>query len=366
MSAGNSTSSSLPVRGARFPGKYVQGPGAIELLGVESKLLGSNIFCVLDRGIAELLHPLVTLALADLSKVSIVTHGGECTWAEIASIELQACELESNCVVGLGGGKALDTAKAVANNLNVPCIVVPTIAASDAPCSALAIIYKDDGSLDQAMHLNRNPDVVIADTSLIAAAPTRFLIAGIGDGLATCLEATACRLSNANNTFGFPGVALAFEIARLCEITLFEFGRQAVAECNEGAPGLATERVVEANILLSGLGFESCGVAAAHGIQDGLCELDETHHSLHGEKVAIGILCELKLQDADVGKYEKYKTFMAEIGLPTKLAQIGMAAPTKEMLERVALRACRKDDIIHNEPMVVTPDKVVRVLNELI
>ena len=246
MSAGNLTNRLPPVCGIRFPGKYLQGPCAIEFLGSESKLLGSRVFSILDRGIVELLRPMVTSSLTEYCEFEIVVQEGDCTWTEIASLEHRAREFGSDCIVGLGGGKVLDTAKAVANNLALPIIVVPTIAASDAPCSALAIIYNDDGSLDQAMHLRRNPDVVIADTSLIAAAPTRFLVAGIGDGLATCLEANACKLSSANNTFGFPGMALAFEIARLCESTLFEFGKQAVGECEQSTPGFATERVVEA------------------------------------------------------------------------------------------------------------------------
>ena len=125
------------------------------------------------------------------------------------------------------------------------------------------------------------------------------------------------------------------------------------------------ERVVEANILLSGLGFESCGVAAAHGIQDGLSELEETHSSLHGEKVAIGILGELKLQTSDDQDFKKFEDFMTRIGLPTRLRHIGIPDAKKELLERVAKRACRENDIIHNEPFPVSPDMVVRVLEEL-
>ena len=127
----------------------------------------------------------------------------------------------------------------------------------------------------------------------------------------------------------------------------------------------AVERVVEANILLSGLGFESCGVAAAHGIQDGLCELDETHSSLHGEKVAIGILAELDMQGADPGSIRRYQDFMQKIGLPVSLPEIGVSEISEEQLDRVAVRACRAGDIIHNEPMPVTPDMVKQALRNL-
>lgn len=366
MSAGDTQTDLLDrIRGIRFPGKYLQGPGAINQIGHVCKEFGARVFCVLDHGVADMLRPKIISAFDGHCELSLVKHDGDCTWTEIDNLAHQAKEFGCDCIVGLGGGKALDTAKAVADLLASACVVVPTIAASDAPCSALAIVYHEDGSLDRAHHLARNPDVVIADTNLIAAAPSRFLAAGIADGLATSIEANACRTSGAKNTFGVLGVSLAYEIADLCEKVLFEFGEQAIAECEESVPGIAIERVTEANILLSGLGFESCGVAAAHGIQDGLCELDETHNSLHGEKVAIGILAELKLQKASDQQFRRYEEFMEKLGLPTKLSHIGILDARVELLEKVAVRACRKGDIIHNEPMPVTPEMVVRVLKEL-
>ena len=366
MSAGSAQADQHQrIRGIRFPGKYLQGPDAINQLGCVCKEYGARAFCVLDHGIADMLRPIIYSAFDDHCELSLVSHDGDCTWAEIGNLAHQAKEFRCDCIVGLGGGKALDAAKAVADRLVSPCVVVPTIAASDAPCSALAIIYNEDGSLNRAHHLARNPDVVIADTNLIAAAPSRFLAAGIADGLATSIEANACRTSGANNTFGVLGISLAYEIADLCEKVLFEFGEQAIAECEESIPGIAIERVTEANILLSGLGFESCGVAAAHGIQDGLCELYETHSSLHGEKVAIGILAELKLQNASDQHFQRYEEFMGKLGLPTRLSHIGILDAKKEFLEKVATRACKKGDIIHNEPMSVTPEMVVGVLKQL-
>lgn len=353
------------ITGIRFPGKYLQGPEAIRLLGAEVSNLGGRAVCLIDRGITAVLEPLVKDALTGCCEFLIVEHGGECTLNEITSVKQSALTFESDVVIGVGGGKVLDTAKAVADSISNPSVVVPTIAASDAPCSALAIIYHDDGSLDRAMHLTRNPDVVIADTQLIAAAPSRFLSAGMGDGLATWLEADACRRASANNTFGFRGVSLAYEIAAQCRDTIFKYGIEALAQCDDGQPGEAFERIVEANILLSGLGFESCGVAAAHGVQDGLCELPESHGSLHGEKVSIGILAELKLQSASQDEFLKYENFLKSIRLPTRLSGLGML-PTADGLAIVARRACRPGDIIHNEPMQVTEEMVVKILSELV
>jgi glycerol dehydrogenase len=161
-----------------------------------------------------------------------------------------------------------------------------------------------------------------------------------------------------------PGVSLAYEIARFCRDTIFEHGEKALAECDAKTAGPALERVVEANILLSGIGFESGGVAAAHAIHHGLCELEDVHHHLHGEKVAIGVLAGLKLHGADE-EFERVRAFCRAVRLPTRLADIGIAEVTEEKLAIVARRACRPGEIIHNEPMPVTEDMVVAALKTL-
>ncbi len=352
------------LRGARFPGRYIQGAGAIARLGAEAKGFGGKAVVLLDRGIYDLLLDDVRAALEGHVSAEIVRHGGECSESQIALLSEKARQAGAELLIGAGGGKALDTAKAAARDLSLPVIILPTIAASDAPCSALAVIYNDDGSVAYDTFLPRNPDLVLVDTALIARAPARYLAAGIGDALATWYEAESCRRSGAFNCMRMPGVSLAYEIARYCRDTIFEHGAAALAECDADTAGPALERVVEANILLSGIGFESGGVAAAHAIHHGLCELEDVHHHLHGEKVAIGVLAGLKLHDADE-EFERVRDFCRSVRLPIRLADIGIADVTEEKLATVARRACRPGEIIHNEPMPVTEDMVVKALRTL-
>lgn len=351
------------VLGSRFPGRYLQGPGLLSRLGEEAGLFGAHAACLLDRSVYAALEDPIRSACKDKVTLSLVEHGGECSQAEIARV--RGLSEAAGLIIGAGGGKALDTAKAVAQELGVPCIILPTIAASDAPCSALSVIYREDGPVDHDLFLLRNPDLVIVDTSIIATAPPRFLAAGIGDALATWYEAESCRRSGALNCLGTQGLPLAYEIARLCRDTVLEFGAAALTECEARHTGPALERVVEANILLSGIGFESGGVAAAHAIHHGLSELDDVHGSLHGEKVAIGILAGLKLHDAEE-EFERIRDFCASVRLPIRLADIGIVDPDERKLRIVAARACRQGEIIHNEPMPVTPDMVVAALQALI
>lgn len=352
------------LKGVRFPGRYIQGPGALVRLGPEVAGYGAKALVLLDAGVFDLFADEVGAALAGHAEAEIERFGGECTLGAIDAAAAKARSIGAAVIVGMGGGKALDTAKAAAIDANLPMIVFPTIAASDAPCSALAVIYHEDGSVSHDRFLPRNPDLVLVDTEIIAAAPPRFLAAGIGDALATWYEAASCEQSGGLNCLSLPGLPLAFTIAAACRDAIFEFGAAAMEECARGEAGPALERIVEANILLSGLGFESGGVATAHAVHHGLTMLDETHHALHGEKVAIGILAGLAMQGQDA-EYARVARFFETVGLPTKLADIGVAEATDDKLRIIAERACRPGEIIHNEPFPVEPNMVVAALSRV-
>ncbi|QKJ85553.1 Glycerol dehydrogenase [Paramixta manurensis] len=363
MSVGNAVNATI--QGARFPGRYLQGAGSLARLGEEAALFGQRVLLIVDRGIYARYVERIRAACQNLDHIALEQHGGDCTEAEIARLRQIARDADVDVVVGLGGGKTLDTAKAVAWHQSCASIIVPTIAASDAPCSALAVIYNPDGSVAYDLFLPRNPDLVLVDTALIAQAPPRFLVAGMGDALATFYEAEACRLSHAKNPFGVHGLPVAWALARQCRDTLFEFGAAALEQCRQQQAGEALERIVEANILLSGLGFESGGVAAAHAIHHGLCELHATHDYLHGEKVALGVLAELRLQQAPEAVWQQVFDFCQRVGLPTSLAQLGITDPDEAQLRQIAERACRQGEIIYNEPFPISVERVVAVLDTL-
>lgn len=353
------------ITGARFPGRYIQARGLIGRLGAESRCFGAKALCLLDGNVAGLLEDRVRAGAEGLD-LALLIHGGECSENEIGRAVDAGKAAGVDFVIGIGGGKALDTAKAVAFRLgSVPAVIVPTIAASDAPCSALAVVYREDHTVDYDYFLPRNPDLVLVDTQIVAEAPARFLAAGIGDALATWYEAESSRKADAPNCWGTHGSPLAFEIARFCRDTIFEHGAKALEECDAKTAGAAFEKVVEANILLSGAGFESGGVAGAHAIHHGLCELHDVHHHLHGEKVAIGVLATLLIH-GEQAEYERVRAYCLSVRLPTRLSDIGIKDATEEKLRKVAQRACRPGEIMENEPIRITPDMVVEALRKLI
>ena len=354
----------LRVSGARFPGRYIQGQGLLSRLGEESKSLGQRALIILDGFLANSLEGAVREGAAPLS-AEIMVHGGECSEDEISRGVSAGRDAGVDLVIGIGGGKSLDTAKAVAYRLDgLPCVIVPTIAASDAPCSALAVVYKPDHTVDYDYFLTRNPDLVLVDTQIIADAPARFLAAGIGDALATWYEAESSRLADATNSWGTHGSPLAFEIARFCRDTIMEYGVEALAQCDENRAGAAFERIVEANILLSGAGFESGGVAGAHAIHNGLCELHDVHGYLHGEKVAIGVLATLLIYGRQ-DEFHRIREFCASVRLPVRLADIGITEVTDAKLRKVGERACRPGGLMDHEPKRITPEMVMDALRQM-
>ncbi|MBM3115825.1 glycerol dehydrogenase [Jeongeupia naejangsanensis] len=348
---------------AIFPSRYVQGAGALDALGDELARLGGKALVLLAPFAARELGERIdaTLAAAGV-EARLEVFNGECSDEEVERLVAIAGPLGVNVVAGIGGGKMLDTAKAVAFAMKARVAIVPTIASTDAPCSALSVIYTPQGEFKRYLVLPTNPDLVLVDTAIVAKAPVRLLVAGMGDALATWFEAESCRIRGAGNMTGRPGPMTAHGLARLCFDTLFEYGPLARAACEGGVVTPALEKVVEANTLLSGLGFESGGLAAAHAIHNGLTVLEQTHEYWHGEKVAFGTLATLMLTGADPALVDRVYDFCDAVGLPTTLAEIGLDGVSETELRRAAEAACAPGETIHNEPHAITADAVLAAM----
>jgi glycerol dehydrogenase len=234
------------------------------------------------------------------------------------------------------------------------------------------VLYTPEGAFDDYAYFT-SPDVVLVDTAIIAKAPVRFLVSGMGDALSTYFEARANVQSHRPVNAGLPcgvrekktapalGTNAAFSLATLCYETLLADGYKAKVACENKVVTQAFENIVEANILLSGLGFESGGLAAAHAIHDGLTVLEETHKMYHGEKVAFGTICQLVLENAPEEEINEVIDFCLTIGLPVCLADLGVK-DIGDRLQLVAEKACIPEESVHNMPFAVKPADVAAAI----
>ena len=343
------------------PSRYTQGPDATKSLGPEMQRIGLSgpAMVLAGKSASAKLAGTWRKTFGDAGiDFSVRPFGGECSHQEIEEVKEAAKDSGAQVIVGAGGGKVLDTARAVAADLRLPVVNCPTVASSDAPCSALSVLYNDHGQMVDYRVYARNPDLVLVDTKVIACAPPRLLVSGMGDALATLFEARTCVEGRVKNMRGGASTRSALALAELCYRTLIEDGCNALAAAEQQAVTPALERLVEANTLLSGLGFESSGLAAAHSVHNGLTVADGTHAYYHGEKVAFGTLVQLVLEGKASTEIDEVLTFSHAVGLPITLADIGLLASDADMLDAVAKRSTADTETIHNEPFEVQSEMV--------
>ena len=343
----------------RSPGIYCQLPGAVKHLEKYIAMFGKKALLVSTIGSFER-YGSKLISSNDSFVIDSVIVGKETTQDSIDKVIEFYNDYNSEVIIGFGGGKTLDTARAAADVLNCPLIIIPTVASNDAPCSALSIIHDDFGAVLELRTTKRNPDVVLVDTDILIDAPERLFVAGMGDALATYFEANACKKSGAITLAGAGSSDISLVLSKLCFDTLMSYGTAAIHAVRTGMANDAFDKVIQATIYLSGVGFESGGVAAAHAINDGFSACQEASHLYHGEIVGFGTLSMLMLQNSDMETINQVLDFMCEVGLPVTFNQLGIV-PSDELLLKVADTACTKS-VMSNMPFEVTPADVIRAM----
>ncbi|WP_042353047.1 glycerol dehydrogenase [Bacillus massiliigorillae] len=341
--------------------RYIQGKGELEKIYNHVSALGDKVFILVDAFLVETLGGTIRKSFEENgSPCTIEKFNGECSKVEINRL-LEVAK-DYDVIIGVGGGKTLDTSKAVAFYKKCPVVIVPTAASTDAPCSALSVVYTEDGVFEEYLFLPKNPDMVIVDSQVIANAPVRLFIAGIGDALATYFEARATLNSNGNTIVGAKPTKAGIALAKLCYETIIEDGLKATLAVENHTVTKAVDNVIEANTYLSGVGFESGGLAAAHAIHNGMTAMPETHHMYHGEKVAFGTITQLVLENIGSDELNRVIEFCVSVGLPITLGELGVKELNVKQLQQVAEIACAESDTMGNMPFDVKPDDVVAAM----
>ncbi|RZM82833.1 iron-containing alcohol dehydrogenase family protein [Leptolyngbya iicbica] len=344
------------------PAQVSRGPGILPTMGGAIATLGSRPLVIGGERSLATADPWLTPALQDLATAT-ATYGADCSEVTLAKLAAAIAAHNADLIIGVGGGKALDTAKLVAHQAQLPVVTIPTSAATCAAWTALSNVYSEEGAFLYDVALARCPDLLILDYDLIATAPQRTLVAGIGDALAKWYEGSVSS-GNSDQTL----IIAAVQQARVLRDLLLQKTPAALAE-----PGGAEWReVVDACVLLAGvmggLGGAQCRTVAAHAVHNGLTHLPESHGILHGEKVAYGILVQLRLEEIAQQSSLAYTSrqqlmqFYQAIGLPQTLADMGMGEVRVSDLQRAAEITCRPQSDIHHLPFNVTPEALMGAL----
>ena len=351
------------VRTVISPSRYVQGKGAISELGTYLKQIGSTPLLVADDLVwGFVAHDVgASLAAAGLP-LQRENFNGNPSAREVDRLAGVIKQTGADVAVAVGGGSTIDAVKAAGYLAGSRWANCPTVASTDAPCSALSVIYTEEGEFEEYRFFPRNPELVLVDSQLVANAPAAFLIAGVGDALATWLEARATARSNSKTMAGGLPTVTGTALAQLSWDVLWESALPAIDAVMDNQVTPAVEKVIEANTLLSGLGFESGGLAAAHAIHNGLTAVPMTHGLMHGQKVNIGSVTQLVLEGAPTSDIRDFIEFTTRVGLPNTLTEVGLRADDADSLRKVADAATVEGETIHSMPFDVQSEDVASAL----
>lgn len=346
------------------PAQVVRGPDAIRQAASAIARMGQRPLVVGgDRTLAAAQPFLSPLWEQPALTISQASYGQSCSETGLQRLHRALSDHAADLIIGVGGGKALDAAKLLAYQAQLPIVTIPTSAATCAAWTALSNVYSDEGAFLYDVALPRCPDLLVLDYGLIATAAPRTLVAGIGDAIAKWYEASVSS-GHSERTL----IIGAVQQARVLRDLLFQ--KSAMALQTPGSE--AWQDVVDATVLMAGviggLGGAQCRTVAAHAVHNGLTHLPQNRGTLHGEKVAYGILVQLRLEEMVQGSglaataRQQLLKFYGELGLPQHLADLGLEQISIADLQRAAEVACAPGSDIHHLPFEVTPSHVMAAM----
>ncbi|MBW4490048.1 MAG: iron-containing alcohol dehydrogenase family protein [Trichocoleus desertorum ATA4-8-CV12] len=346
------------------PAQVIRGEQALAQVGEAIGRLGQRPLIIGgDRTLAAVQPWLQPVLQQEKLLFAQAAYGLDCSESGLAALREAVATHQADVIIGVGGGKALDAAKLIAYQCQLPIVTVPTSAATCAAWTALSNVYSDQGAFLYDVGLPRCPDLLVLDYSLIQTAEQRTLVAGIGDALAKWYEASVSS-GHSDQTL----LIAAVQQARVLRDILFQ---KSVAALQEPG-GAAWREVVDAAVLLAGviggLGGAQCRTVAAHAVHNGLTHLLASHDALHGEKVAYGILVQLRLEEMLQGNQlaatarQQLLRFYAEIGLPQTLGDLGLGQISLADLQHASEVACAKGSDIHRLPFPVVPSQLMAAM----
>lgn len=344
--------------------RYVQGMDELKNLHLYTKPYGSKVMVIIDDFVYPMLKDQIINESLNGVDVIFEKMNYDVTYKNANKIKDKALAEKVEVIVAVGGGKTIDISKVVAHLGQLPIGIVPTAASVDAPVTSLSVIHDDNGNFEEYLFYPKSPDFILVDSKIIANAPVRLLVAGMGDALGTYFEARSTSEANGLNLLGAKPTKTSTDIARLCYETLTTKGLEAKQAVAAHKVNEAVEDIIEANILMSGVGAESGGLAAAHAFFNASHVLENFHSFMHGEIVSFGTVIQLFLENR-IDEVDEVINFCVEVGLPAKLKDYGFEETIKEEeWMPLCVEACAPTDTMINVPVKVTPELLFKTIKE--
>lgn len=305
-----------------FPG-YTIGEDAYEAIADVCSKYGKKIAIIGGKTALEVAEDEIKNAIADADFEIIGTfwYGGEASMENVEMLKPKVAE--ADMIFAVGGGKAIDACKVLAQTTKTPFMTFPTIASTCAACTSLGIVYHPDGSLREYSFSKIPANHIFINTSIIANAPEKYLWAGMGDTMAKHYECTISSRGHVPSHSDAMGIALS----TMCAVPIQRWGQKALDDCKGNTPTYELQEVILGIIISTGLVSNFVQVdyttGLAHAVYNGFTVIPTTEEfgHLHGEVVSYGILV-LLIIDKRMDELKKLYEFSKSIGLPTKLADI--------------------------------------------
>ncbi|HEY9772027.1 MAG TPA: iron-containing alcohol dehydrogenase family protein [Coleofasciculaceae cyanobacterium] len=345
------------------PARVLRGENCLANSGREIARLGIRPLVVGGQTLKVIEPVLEPVFKAEKLVSQLANYSPDCAETSLARLKDAVQQHQADLIIGVGGGKALDLAKLLAAQSDLPVVTVPTSGATCAAWTALSNVYSEVGAFQYDVTLSRCPDLLILDYGLVRTAPRRTLIAGIGDAIAKWYEAS---VSSGDSTATL--LISAVQQARILRDILLQKSAIALNQPDSDE----WREVVDATVLLAGViggvGGADCRTVAAHAVHNGLTHLLEAHDVLHGEKVAYGILVQLRLEEMVQGNQlaasarKQLLQFYTDIGLPKTLEDLGLADISLAQLRQVTAIATQPQSDIHRLPFQVSPEQLAAAM----
>ncbi len=278
-------------------------------------------------------------------------YSGECSLVEIEAITKLMKEQEYDGIIGVGGGKVLDLTKSVSHLSNRPSILIPTLASNCSPWTPVSVIYDEFGTFSRFDIYPSSASLVLVEPKILLDAPINMFIAGIADTLAKWYEADVQMAGIENKSVP---LEISYYSAKQCKTILLQHSEGAINAVKTRSLNDDFVKVVETIIMLGGMvggfGDHYGRIAGAHSIHNGLTIIEETHHALHGEKVAYGILVQLVLE-GKIKEVEQLLPFYHKLELPISLTELGITAIDENVIWRIAEKSTAPEESIHVMPI---------------